>query len=455
MKRRTFLKGTGLIASSSVIWGHTDFVHAAQNASEETRLVVADDLNAKLDKPLTAIIIGAGGRGNVYAQYADRYPESLQIVGVSDINEFRRERMADRFSVKEAYRLGDWSEVFNVPKFADIIFITTPDNLHYEPCMQALKMGYHVLLEKPAAQTEKECTDILAQSRKYNRIVAVCHVLRYAPYFKAMKEAVSSGKIGDLLSIHHLEPIEFVHFSHSYVRGNWNNSDKSTPAVISKSCHDLDIIRWIVDKPCKEVTAFGSQSFFKSENAPEEATKRCLDCPIERQCAFSAKKIYYDRRTWLHVFDLKGDKEQQGEQILSYLRTSDYGRCVFYSDNNQPENFIMNMNFEDGITTSFSMQAMTSYGDRRTRLMGTKGDIVGDMTTFTLTDFLTEKQERWDGGSTDGHGGGDLRLIRDLLWAVNKNDESLLTSTIAASIESHVMGFRAERSRLKGTMEKL
>ncbi|WP_337941685.1 Gfo/Idh/MocA family oxidoreductase [Parabacteroides sp.] len=455
MKRRDFLRNTGLLASSSVIFGHTELLEAKQVEAAKVMSAAPDDLDAKLDKPLTAVIIGAGSRGNTYALYADRYPGSLQIVGVSDINEFRRKGMGDRFSVKASHRFGDWSEVFKQPKFADIMIITTPDYLHYEPCMKALEMGYHVLLEKPAAQTEKECTDILKQSRKYNRIVAICHVLRYAPYFKALKETVDSGKIGELVSIQHLEPIERIHFSHSYVRGNWNNSKKTTPAVISKSCHDLDILRWIVGKPCKEVTAFGSLSYFKSSKAPKGAAKRCLDCPIEAQCAFSAKRVYYDRRDWLNVFDLSGDRQQQGEQIISYLRTTDYGRCVFYSDNDQPDHFIMNMKFENDVTVAFSMEALTSYAGRRTRIMGTKGDIVGDMQTFTLTDFLTGKQEKWGTDINDGHGGGDLRLVRDLLWAVDKEDESLLTSTIEASIESHVMGFKAEESRLNGTIEKL
>lgn len=455
MKRRDFLRNTGLLASSSVIFGHTELLEAKQVEAAKVMSAAPDDLDAKLDKPLTAVIIGAGSRGNTYALYADRYPGSLQIVGVSDINEFRRKGMGDRFSVKASHRFGDWSEVFKQPKFADIMIITTSDYLHYEPCMKALEMGYHVLLEKPAAQTEKECTDILKQSRKYNRIVAICHVLRYAPYFKALKETVDSGKIGELVSIQHLEPIERIHFSHSYVRGNWNNSKKTTPAVISKSCHDLDILRWIVGKPCKEVTAFGSLSYFKSSKAPKGAAKRCLDCPIEAQCAFSAKRVYYDRRDWLNVFDLSGDRQQQGEQIISYLRTTDYGRCVFYSDNDQPDHFIMNMKFENDVTVAFSMEALTSYAGRRTRIMGTKGDIVGDMQTFTLTDFLTGKQEKWGTDINDGHGGGDLRLVRDLLWAVDKEDESLLTSTIEASIESHVMGFKAEESRLNGTIEKL
>lgn len=459
MKRRDFLKNAGRVASSAAILGSSSVVLSAAEKNSENmpaHEITGDDLNANLDKPLTAIVIGAGGRGGVYTQYASLYPNSLKMVGVSDINEFRRKRMADKFQIPLENQLGDWSEVFKRPKFADFVMITTPDALHYEPCMKALEMGYHVLLEKPAAQTEKHCLDILHQAQKYNRIVAICHVLRYAPYFKALKDFVSSGKIGELVSVQHLEPIERIHFSHSYVRGNWNNSAKSTPAVISKSCHDLDILRWIIDKPCKEVTAFGDLSLFKKAKAPKEATKRCLDCPIERQCAFSAKRIYYDNRSWLYVFDdLKDNKEEQGKQILSYLRTTDYGRCVYYSDNDQPDHFIMNMKFEGGITAAFSMEALTSYGGRRTRIMGTKGDIVGDMVSFTCTDFLTGKQEKWGTDINDGHGGGDLRLIRDLLWAVDKKDESLLTSSIAASIESHVMGFRGEQSRLKGTIEEL
>lgn len=456
MKRRDFLKSTGLIASSATIFGHTELLNASTVSNNVMQPDLKNDLDAKLEKPLTAIIIGAGGRGRTYAQYADTCPGSLQIIGVSDINEFRREKMADHFSVKESCRFGDWSEVFTKSKLADIVFITTPDHLHYEPCMKALEMGYHVVLEKPAAQTEKECLDILTQSKKHNRIVAICHVLRYAPYFKAMKEAIDGGKIGELVSIQHLEPIERVHFSHSYVRGNWNNSQKSTPVVISKSCHDLDIIRWLVGKPCKEVTAFGNLFYFKTSKAPKGAAKRCLDCTAETEakCAFSAKKIYYERRSWLGHFDLSGDKQEQGEQILSYLRTSDYGRCVFHSDNNQPDHFVMNMQFEDNITASFSMEALTSYGGRRTRIMGTKGDLVGDMGSFVITDFLTGKKEEWNGG-VGGHGGGDLRLVRDMLLAVDKGNEAYLTSNIEASIESHVMGFKGEEARLKGSIEKL
>ena len=459
MIRRNFLKKAGILASSTTLLGTSEMIQATEKQpSLSDNMVHAevnkDDLDAKLEKPLTAIIIGSGGRGNTYAQYAARFPKSLKIIGVSDINEYRRHKMGDRFNVKQENRFGDWSEVFKGAKIADIVMICTPDALHYGPCMKALELGYHVLLEKPAATSEADCKAILAQSKKYNRLVAVCHVLRYAPYFKEIKEIIHSGKIGDLVSIQYLEPIENIHMSHSYVRGNWHNSKETTPIIISKSCHDLDIIRWWVGKPCKKVTAFGDVAYFNASNAPKGSSKRCLDCKLERECTYSAKRIYYDKRVWLHVFDLQGTHEQQGEQILSKLRTTDYGKCVFQCDNDQCDHYVMNMEFEDGVTVSFAMEGHTSYGGRRTRLMGTKGDVVGDMNSFVHTDFFSGKQTKWS-QQTDGHGGGDLRLVRDLLWAISRRDESLLTSTIEASIESHVMGFKAETARLNSTVENL
>ncbi|MBL7728592.1 MAG: Gfo/Idh/MocA family oxidoreductase, partial [Dinghuibacter sp.] len=333
------------------------------------------------------------------------------------------------------------------PKFADAVIISTPDNLHYGPCMAALKMGYDVLLEKPISPSEKECRDILQLAKKNNRIVAVCHVLRYAPYFIKLKELMHNGSIGEIISIQHLEPIEHIHMSHSYVRGNWHNSKETTPIILAKSCHDLDILKWLVEQPCKSISAFGDVKWFRSENAPAGSTERCTDgCAVEQDCPYSAKKIYYDRRSWLHHFDLPEDKNQQGDVIMNYLKNSNYGKCVYRMNNDQPDHYITNILFERDITASFSMEAFTGYSGRRTRVMGSMGDIEGDMTRFTLTDFRTGKKTEWKQDS-DGHGGGDWRLVADWIQAVSQQNASLLTSTIDASIESHIMGFAAEKSR--------
>ena len=413
--------------------------------------------NPNIENPVTAITLGAGNRGNVYGNYGIEFSKELDIIGVAEPISIRKERYAKKHNVLEENRFDTWEDVFNRPKFADAVIITTPDNLHYGPCMKALELGYDVLLEKPIAPTEKECLDILNLANKTGRIVAVCHVLRYAPYFIKLREMIQSGAIGKLISIQHLEPIEHIHMSHSYVRGNWHNSKETTPIILAKSCHDLDILRWLIDKPCKSIAAFGSLKWFKKENAPEGSTNRCTDgCAVEKNCPYSALKIYNKPNGWSSVFDLPDDISKHEEYILEQLKTTNYGRCVYRMENDQPDHYITSMEFEDEITANFSMEAFTSYHGRRTRVMGSHGDITGDMTEFTHTDFLTGKKTIWDisvdknnnnGYQGSGHGGGDWRLVTDWINAVKNQNSSLLTSTIDASVESHIMGFMAEKSR--------
>ena len=413
--------------------------------------------NSNIKNPVTVITLGAGGRGNVYGNYGIKFPNELNIVGVAEPISIRNERYARKHNISKENRFVTWEHVFNRPKFADAVIISTPDDLHYGPCMKALEMGYDVLLEKPIAPTEQQCLDILNLANKTGRIVAVCHVLRYAPYFIKLREMVQSGSIGKLISIQHLEPIEHVHMSHSYVRGNWHNSKKTTPIILAKSCHDLDILRWIIDKPCKSIAAFGSLKWFKKENAPEGSTSRCSEgCKVEKTCPYSALKIYNTPNGWSSVFDLPDDSSKHEEYILEQLKTTNYGRCVYRMENDQPDHYVTSMEFEDEITANFSMEAFTSYHGRRTRIMGSHGDIIGDMTEFIHTDFLTGKVTKWDisveeeknsGYQGGGHGGGDWGLVTDWIKAVKYQNPSILTSTIDASVESHIMGFRAEKSR--------
>lgn len=441
--RRNWLKKIGIVAGSSLLdWPAFAAIHQlpvefAKPASFQP-----------LDKPITAITLGAGGRGNVYGNFAVANPGLLDIIGVAEPIAIRNERYATKHAIAAENRFNTWEDIFTKPKFADAIIITTPDNLHYGPCMKALEMGYDVLLEKPIAPTEKECRNILALAKKTKRIVAVCHVLRYAPYFGELKTLMDSGKLGKIMSVQHLEPIQHIHMSHSYVRGNWHNSKDTTPIILAKSCHDLDMLRWLIGKPAKKIQAFGELSWFKKENAPAGSTDRCSNgCAVEATCPYSAVKIYQRDRSWLGVFDLPDDKAQWTNTINERLQTTNYGRCVYRMENDQPDHYTANIQFEDNITASFSMEAFTSYDGRRTRVMGSLGDVVGDMTSFTYTDFLTGKATKWE-TKTDGHGGGDWRLIADWVQAVAKQDASLLSSTIDASIESHVMGFAAEKSRL-------
>jgi predicted dehydrogenase len=416
-----------------------------------------------LNRPLTAITCGAGSRGNVYGNYAVNFPGQINIIGVAEPIALRNERYAKKHVIADENRFQTWEDVFTRPKFADAIIITMPDHLHYEPCLRAMELGYDVLLEKPMAQTADQCREILAMTRKTGRIVAVCHVLRYSPYFIKMKELIGAGAIGELISIQHLEPIEHIHMSHSYVRGNWHDSKETTPIILAKSCHDLDILRWMTGKKCTDIVAMGDLKWFRKENAPAGSTDRCMNgCAVEAECPYSALKIYHRNRSWLYVFDLPEEKEQQGGAILEYLRTTNYGRCVYRMENDQPDHYITSIRFEDHITASFSMEAFTSYGGRRTRIMGSMGDLVGDMNELTVNDFKTNKSttlvpkaEDVEDYKNSGHGGGDWFLMRDFVMAVANQDPKYLTSTIDQSIESHLIGFAAEESRKTNRVVKV
>ncbi|WP_081154569.1 Gfo/Idh/MocA family protein [Niastella vici] len=454
MNRRSLIKQLGLSIGATVI-GSEAVARLADGTVEYE--VPKNPLHKPVDKPVTAITLGAGGRGNVYGNFAAKFPNLLDIVGVAEPIPIRNERYAKLHQIADANRVDTWERIFERPKFADAIIITTPDNLHYAPCMKALEMGYDVLLEKPIAPTEKECRDILALAKKTGRIVAVCHVLRYAPYFVKMKELIAQGAIGEVMSVQHMEPIEHTHMAHSYVRGNWHNSKQTTPIILAKSCHDLDIIKWVINKPAKQIVAMGDLKWFKKENAPAGSTARCTDgCTVERTCPYSAIRSYYDKRQRTGVFDLPDDKTKHAEAIMEKLRTTNYGRCVYRMENDQPDHYITNIRFGDNVTASFSMEAFTSYGGRRTRVMGSMGDMVGDMTELVVTDFRTGKSNKLvpiaedvEGYKNNGHGGGDWLLAHDFVQAVAQQNPKLLTSTIDESIESHIMGFMAEESRKK------
>ena len=421
-------------------------------------------LETKLSRTITVAVMGAGSRGNEYTEYGRLFPGTLKVVAVADIRENRRLAMAEKWDIPKERQFGDYHEMLEAGKsgrLADMMIVSLPDDLHYEPAMAAMGQGYDLLLEKPMAQTEYECRRLLARQKETGVLVALGHVLRYSPYFRALKDAIDRGMIGEVVNIQHQEPVQFQHMAHSYVRGNWRDSKATTPMILAKSCHDLDIIKWLVGRRCEEVSMDGGLYLFNRAHCPKDAPARCTDgCPHEGDCPYSAIDIYERHRKHLHVFDL--NKTSPSEAIYEKLRTTDYGRCVFRSENDQPDHLVAALRFEGGVTASFTMDAFTPWGGRRTRVMGTLGYIEGDGTAFTIHRFRSGKKLEWrfvppEGGNyvDNGHAGGDLALIRDVLEAVDAQDSSKLSSSLDASVESHVMGFACERSRLAGTKERI
>ena len=464
LSRRDFFKGMSFVAGGAALG--LSLKPGAAFGADSSPSAKADELDYPIEglacvtsRPITVAVMGAGARGRTYARYAERFPDAMKIVAVSDINPQRRKVMSEKYGVAENRRYGDFHEMLAAGRVADAMIIALPDNLHYEPAMEAMAQGYDLLLEKPMAQTEQECLNLLKRQRETGAIVGVCHVLRYAPYFRALKSAIDDGLVGEAVSVQHMEPIEYAHMAHSYVRGNWHSSKETTPIILAKSCHDLDIIKWFLGKRCEAVSADGSLIHFRHENAPAGAPARCTDgCPHEATCPYSAIDIYARRHRHMYVFDLPSG--YTNEDVLAKLRTTDYGRCVYKCDNDQCDHYVANLRFEGGVTASFSMEAFTPWGGRRTRVMGTRGFIEGDGTKFTVYDFRANRRRIWAKNVSEiaeykgsGHGGGDHALVRDFLRAVDAHDEALLSSSLAASVESHVMGFACERSRFSGRKE--
>lgn len=402
-----------------------------------------------------AVLIGAGQRGaQVYAEYALRHPNDLKIVAVAEPDEERRAVTAEKHHIDSSCVFTDWKELFQLGKIADCAMVCTQDRFHVEPVKAALKLGYHVMCEKPMSPDAKECIEMGKFAEEYHRTLTICHVLRYSPFYTKLKEVVDSRVIGDIVSIQHIECVGYWHQAHSFVRGNWRNSKESSPMILQKSCHDMDILTWLIGKRCTAVSSFGSLKHFKESEAPEGAGHNCLlDCPVESTCPYSAKKIYCEDEEWYSdtirkVVALEGTQEA----LKDALKKGPYGRCVYRCDNDVVDHQVVNLQYEDGVTVSFTMCAFTYEGSRIMSIMGTKGQIVCDMekNEIEVRDFLTgNKTCHTIKIGVSGHSGSDDRFMKGFLKTVETDGKYTLSSA-EVSVDSHLMALAAEESRLTG-----
>jgi predicted dehydrogenase len=413
-------------------------------------------------KPIAMVIVGAGGRGQGYAHYACEHPDEAKVVGVVEPVDCRRDLMVKTHGIPARNVFSDWKACARRKRFADAAVICTQDTMHAGPAVALAKKGYHVLLEKPMAPTACDCRRIVKAALDARIIFAVCHVMRYTAYTRKLKEIIDSGAIGEVVSVQHLEPVGYWHQAHAFVRGKWASEKTSSPMLLAKSCHDVDWLRYIVGARCVSVSSFGSLKHFRKEEAPAGAAPRCLDCPVEPTCPYSAKKIYLGRVARGHKgwpVDVLVDGEVTVEGITEALRTGPYGRCVYACDNDVVDHQVVDLLFEGGATASFTMTAFAEAGSRRTTVFGTRGELRGDGDVITRFDFLTDKTETIDTrpgeGAPGGHGGGDYGLMKGFIEAVKGNDPSKVLSGPQETLETHLMVFAAEKARKTGKVVKV
>ena len=414
-------------------------------------------------KKIKVILIGAGNRGEVYTNLMKKLPEKYQVVAVADPEITRREHFKALHGMAEENVCKHYDELLSREKFADLVIISTQDRLHYDPAMKAIEKGYDILLEKPMAPTAKECLDIQNAAIAKGVRVVVCTVLRYTPLYSTVRQMIKDGRIGDVVSITHEECVGNLHQAHSFVRGNWGNEGRSACMLLAKSCHDLDLLPWLIGKKCKKIQSFGSLSYFTKKNMPEGAPERCIaGCP-HKDCYYNAEQIY------LHTTN---EKELVWYQTTSTLKQhpteeevrqaqwdTQFGKCVYQCDNDVVDHQIVNMLFEDDVTATFSMNPF-NCGGRFTNIYGTKAELRIDLTKgahMRMFDFETRQWSDIDVSEgtnelTGGHGGGDAGIVcclYDYLTGQGKTDS---IPTIDETCHNHILVFAAEKARHTGTI---
>lgn len=401
-------------------------------------------------------ILGAGRRGiEAYAPYLLDHPNLGEVVAVAEPKKSRQEKFKSIYNISDENIFKSYKDLLEKEKIADAVIISTNDNMHYEPCKMALEKGYHVLLEKPMSNSLDEIIKLEALSKKYNnQIFMVCHVLRYTPFFIKLKEIVNSKELGDLVTIQHNENIGYWHFAHSYTRGNWRNSSDTSPLILAKSCHDMDILLWLTDSKCKKIASFGNLVHMNSSNFKEGMGEICYECSVENKCPYSAKKLYIDEdrsiKKSVHI-------NPTVENLEEALKKGPYGRCIYKCDNNVVDNMVSIIEFENKVTATFNLSAFTKECDRTIKLMFTHGEVGGSLEAneIRVKKFgqRDEKIIKLAKGLT-GHGGGDMETIKDFVNLISGKSGSFKTSA-SKSIESHIMAFAAEYSRISGEVIRI
>lgn len=411
---------------------------------------------------VTLALIGAGERGQYnYAPYWNLHGYEMRFAAVAEPDSKRRQSFAEHYQVPEEGIYESAEAFLSRPKLCDAVMICTQDTKHFDFACTAIRKGYKILLEKPISPDLRQCLALQKLAEEYHTEILVCHVMRYTKFYRTIKKLLESGAIGDVVSIVHTENVAYWHYAHSYVRGNWHRREDSSPMILAKCCHDMDILAWLVGSRCKSIASYGDLKYFKEEHAPAGSPDRCTDgCPAASTCPYYAPALYLSEDgAWPTAITSLGagmdlDKRRKA------LEEGSYGKCVFHNDNNVVDHQVASLLFENGVTAAFTMCAFSNDCDRTVVIMGTKGEIRASMDHNTI--WVTQFGQGIKTGNTQvitvvpggtGHSGGDEGLMEEFI-SILKGERNN-TNTIAQSVHSHVMAFAAEESRLTGKTVEL
>lgn len=410
-------------------------------------------------KTLEAVLIGAGGRGTGgVGRYAERFPEDLKFIAVAEPDRGRREHFAGIHNIPPENCFTTYEEVLEREKMAPLCFNMTMDRMHYDSAMKLLDKGYHLFLEKPMADSPAQCIEIAEKARRLDRMLQICHPMRFTPIYTKIKELLDSGEIGEIISLSMYENVAYWHFAHSYVRGNWHRFDESGPLILTKCCHDMDLATWLVDAHVQNAASFGNLRYFRKENAPEGAPLNCMEgCPVEKSCPYYAPSVYLTEDTSWPVSAVSLDTSLEARNKA--LREGPYGKCVFQNDNDIVDHQVVAAEFENGVSLDFAVRANTYSCYRTARIIGTKGELNAHdekseiaIRHFIQGDRKSNKEDIYDidVSDTEGHQGGDEGVIRNFLTCFRQNKKEFMDHSLDIAVEGHLLSFAAEEARTSG-----
>jgi predicted dehydrogenase len=414
--------------------------------------------------PIRAVIVGGGHRSDIYAELSLKNPEKLRIVGIVDPSPVRTEYLKNKYSIPEENCFSSVEALCERELLGELVINGTMDQLHVQTAIPTLKKGYDLLLEKPLAVSREEMEALCAVAKEYDRQVHICHVLRYTEFYSTVKKLILSGEIGKPISLSMSEHVAYAHMCVSFVRGKWRSKSACfAPMLLAKSCHDLDIMTWLMEpyRPTA-VSSFGSNLQFTKENKPEGAPHRCYDeCPHFENCPFSAKSNYVEHDMWdFYAFDnFDGRKISTEERERSLATDNSYGICAWDFDReDNVDHQTVNVCFEGGATATFTMVGGASRAQRSLHLVGTKGEIIG---VFEDNKIILRKiaphEKGWftekvieTSAPTFGHAGGDIALIESFVDILMGKAPDFRACNLESASDAYRIAFAAEDAMNEG-----
>ena len=428
---------------------------------------------------LSLAVIGMGNRARKYLAYLQEHPDAFRVGAVVEPSEVHLEAAREQYGVPAEACFTSSEAFFAERRAVDAVLISSPDRSHFSQALQAASYGYHILLEKPSCEGVAELETLLEEVGRAGVVACGCYVLRYHPLYRRLKALLEEGTIGTLRSVSHRVRIGRDRMCHSFVRGPWGSSRETSPIFLSKCCHDVDILLWMTGVHPAEpaspgasagfpgastgvsgVSSEGGLTFFCPEKAPEGAAERCLDCPLQESCSWSATDLYLRRGLWTDsFFPLSGETKE--EAVLREVRTGRYGRCAFHSGNDVADWQRVRVFTREGVTLDIEMDGLSPDEGRRTILTGTRGRIIADGAVITVEpwpdrpavpidtssqpEILSEHIDLSAEAALPFHAGADFLLVDDFLHAVHDPSHTPLTA-LPSTRDSLLVCFAASLS---------